>query len=170
MGTLAVAHDYDCSGKTFFEECLLKQDYNEELYASLGFPRFEWISLREDGARHHRKIRVTPSTGNLPSAIKKLVGEGISYVEEGVYDAVAGRFEFRVFPTALGEKADVRGAMWCVSRAGGCVRHARFDAHIHVFGIGGMIEERMLENYKRSFDSAAAFTRGFLQRRGLIGR
>lgn len=169
MAVLTVAHDYDCSAETFFRKCVLSRSYNEELYGSLGFPKFEWIELRDNGARVFRKIRVQPTTGNLPAALQKIVGEGISYIEEGTFDAKAMRFEFRVFPSALGDKADVTGALWCTERPGGVVRHARFDARIKVFGIGSLIEEKMLENYKRSFDAAANFTKGFLAREGLLG-
>ncbi len=167
MAALNVAHDYDCSAETFFRRCVLDRSYNEELYRTLGFPKFEWLELRDEGAKVHRKIRVQPTTGNLPGPIQKIVGEGISYVEEGTYDTEARRFDFRVFPSALGDKADVTGSLWCTDRNGGVVRHARFDARIKVFGIGSLIEEKMLENYKRSFDAAAQFTAGYLERHGL---
>jgi hypothetical protein len=169
MATLTVAHDYDCSASTFFRKCVLSRAYNEELYGSLGFPAFEWLELRESGAKTFRKIRVVPSTGQLPAAVKKLVGEGLSYVEEGTFDADAMRFEFRVFPSALGDKADVTGRLWCTERPAGVVRHASFDSRVKIFGIGSIIEEKMLENYKRSFDAAALFTRGYLERNGLLG-
>jgi len=170
MATLTVAHDYDCSASTFFKKCVLSRSYNEELYASLGFPRFEWLELREGGRRSFRKIRVVPSTGQLPAAVKKLVGEGLSYIEEGTFDEDAMRFEFRVLPSALGDKADVTGRLWCTARpGGGVVRHASFDSRVKVFGVGGIIEEKMLENYQRSFDAAARFTRGYLERNGLLG-
>jgi hypothetical protein len=170
MATLTVAHDYDCSAGTFFRQCVLSQRYNEELYASLGFPKFEWLELRENGSRSFRKIRVVPSTGVLPAPVKKLVGEGLSYVEEGTFDAETMRFEFRVLPSALGDKADVTGRLWCTDRpGGGVVRHASFDSRVRVFGLGGIIEEKMLENYQRSFDAAARFTRSYLERHGLLG-
>ena len=168
MAVLTVAHDYDCSAETFFRKCVLSRAYNEELYRSLGFPKFEWLELKDEGAKVHRKIRVQPTTGNLPAPIQKIVGEGISYVEEGTFDAATLRFDFRVLPSALGDKADVTGSLWCTDRPGGVVRHARFDARIKVFGIGSLIEDKMLENYKRSFDAAAAFTKGYLQREGLL--
>ncbi len=170
MGTLAVSHEYDCTGATLFTSCILNRAYNEELYGSLGFPRFEWLELRDEGTKRHRKIRVAPPTGNLPGTIKKLIGDGLSYVEEGTYDPATTRYEFRVYPSALGEKADVRGAMWCVPRGSGCVRHASFDAHVRVFGIGGMIEERILASYKKAFDVSATFTKAYLQRNGLTGQ
>jgi hypothetical protein len=169
MATLTVAHDYDCSATTFFQECVLSQRYNTELYASLGFPKFDWLELRRTEAQSFRKIRVVPATGQLPSAMQKLVGEGLSYIEEGTFDAAKMEFVFRVFPSALGEKADVTGRLWCTERPGGVVRHATFDARVKVFGIGSVIEEKMLENYKRSFDAAARFTRGYLERNGLLG-
>jgi hypothetical protein len=112
---------------------------------------------------------VQPITGNLPGPIRKLVGESLSYVEEGTFDANTGRFAFRVFPSALGDKADVTGALWCIERTGGVVRHVRCDAHVKVFGIGALIEEKLLENYKRSFEASASFTRGYLEREGLLG-
>ena len=52
---------------------------------------------------------------------------------------------------------------------GGVVRHAFFDSRVKLFGIGSIVEEKMLENYKRSFDAAARFTRGYLERNGLLG-
>ena len=170
MATLNVAHDYDCSAKTFFFDCVLNRAYNEELYKALGFPAFEWLECRDDGAKWFRKIRVMPTTGQLPAVIQKIVGEGLAYIEEGTLDVASLRFDFRVFPTVLADKSDIRGSLWCTERAGGVVRHARFESNIKVFGIGSVIEEKMLENYKRSFDSAATFTRGYLERNGLLGR
>ncbi len=170
MANLSVSHDYDCSANTFFFECMLNRAYNEELYRSLGFPAFEWLELRDNGATRFRKIRVVPSSGQLPAVVQKIVGEGMAYIEEGTFDVATMRFDFRVVPTVLADKADIRGSIWCTARPGGVVRHARFDAQIKVFGIGSIIEEKMLENYKRSFDSAAAFTRGYLERNGLLGR
>jgi Protein of unknown function (DUF2505) len=170
MAKLSVAHDYDCTATTFFRDCILSKTYNDELYAFLGFPRFEWLELREEGQRTFRRTRVAPPTGQLPAPVKKLIGDGLSYIEEGTYDATTMRFEFRVLPSALGEKADVTGRLWCTDRpGGGIVRHAQLDAHVKVFGIGSLLEEKILDGYRRSFEAAAKFTSGFLERNGLRG-
>ena len=170
MATLSVAHNYDCTAQTFFFDVILSQAYNTELYAHLGFPHFSFLGVVQDGTKWHRKIRVTPNTGNVPALVQKIVGDGISYVEEGTLDTTTMRFEFRVLPTVFGDKADIRGSIWCTPREGGVVRHARFDAHIKVFAVGSIIEEKMLENYKRSFDEAAVFTRGYLERNNLLAK
>ena len=170
MATATVAHNYDCSSQTFFFDVLLSEKYNTELYTHLGFQHFAFLGLAQEGENWHRKLRVTPNTGHVPALIKKIVGDGISYVEDGILDIATMRFDFRVLPSVFGDKSDVRGSIWCAPREGGVVRHARFDAHIKVFGVGSLIEEKMIETYKQSFSAAAKFTRGYLERNDLVGR
>lgn len=163
-----IRHDLDCTGEDYWEKAVLVREYNERLYAEvLKFPKFDLLEQRDEGDLVHRKVFIEPPLGGLPGPAKKVIGDKMTYVEEGTYNRKTGRYKFRVTPSTLPDKVKVEGEMWCEPRGEGkCTRHARVQVDVKVFVVGGLIEEKIASDLKDSYTKAVPFTAEWLKSRG----
>jgi len=105
-----------------------------------------------------------PTVGDLPGAIKSLIGDNLGYTEEGTYDKKLRRFRVKVVPSVLADKLSVRGEIWLQPQ--GTDRCKRiFDAQVSVkiFGVGSIIEKRLIADLQLSYNAGAAFTTEYLK-------
>jgi hypothetical protein len=163
-----IRHDLDFSGEDYWEKAVLIPEYNQRLYAEcLKFPRFELKEQREEGNLVHRRILIEPPLGGLPGPAKKVLGDKLSYVEEGTYDRKTLRYTFKVTPSTLSDKVKVEGEMWCEPRGEGkCTRHVRVNVDVKVFMVGSMIEDKIAADMRDSYTKAIPFTADWLKSRG----
>ncbi len=164
-------HDFDCTEETFWK-LFLDDDYNHALFRDyLKFPRWEIVQHEESNKEMRRTVEVEPYVGELPTPIKKVLGESIGYREIGRLDKEAHRYTFRVAPSRLADKLRVEGEQLTESLDGGkrCRRIFIADFEVKVFGVGAMIEKRLATDMQRSYDLSAKFTRRYLEEKGLVG-
>lgn len=169
MATLEVEHTFNCSEATFWDKVFLDPEYNERLFKTeLKFPVCREVSREERGGALHRVVEVVPYVGELPGAIKAVVGEGIGYEERGVLDRNAKIYKVTVVPNKLAEKLSIKVDIWTVADGENkCRRKARADVTVKIFGVGGTIEKRMLSDLERSYQKSADFTNRFIAEKGL---
>ena len=169
MATLEVEHTFNCSEATFWDKVFLDPEYNERLFKTeLKFPVCREVSREERGGALHRVVEVVPYVGELPGAIKAVVGEGIGYEERGVLDRNAKTYKVTVVPNKLAEKLSIKVDIWTVADGENkCRRKARADVTVKIFGVGGTIEKRMLSDLERSYQKSADFTNRFIAEKGL---
>jgi hypothetical protein len=169
MATLEVEHTFNCSEATFWDRIFLDPEYNERLFkGELKFPVWREVSKEERGGELHRVLEVVPYVGELPAALKAVVGEGIGYQERGVLSRDAKTYKVEVVPNRLAEKITVKVEM--STRPDGdnrCRRKARAEAIVKIFGVGGAIEKRLLGDLERSYQKSADFTNRFITEKGL---
>jgi hypothetical protein len=169
MATLEVEHAFNCSEATFWDRIFLDPEYNERLFKTeLKFPVWREVSREERGGALHRIVEVVPYVGELPGALKAVVGEGIGYEERGVLERAANRYRVEVIPNKLAEKISVKVDM--TTRSDGdnrCRRKARAEATVKIFGVGSTIEKRLLADLERSYQKSADFTNRFIAEKGL---
>lgn len=155
-----IEHIYDCSADLFWNQIFLDDEYNRKLFLDeLHFSVWRVLRSEEQGDRVHRTIEATPPLGDLPAALKRLLGEGLGYEEHGVLDRPRQRYELEVKPRSLAGKVSIQGALTAEPISDSSCRRvyvARVDAR--VFGVGGMIEQRLLDDIEKSYDKAAKFT------------
>jgi hypothetical protein len=169
MATLEVEHVFNCSEATYWDRIFLDPEYNERLFKTeLKFPVWREISREERAGALHRVIEVVPYVGELPGALKAVIGDGIGYEERGVLDRNAKTYKVVVVPNKLADKLSIKVDLWTVADGETrCRRKARADANVKIFGVGGTIEKRMLSDLERSYQKSADFTNRFIAEKGL---
>jgi hypothetical protein len=169
MATLQVEHTFNCSEDTFWDRIFLDTEYNERLFkGELKFPVWREVSREERGGALHRVLEVVPYVGELPAALKAVVGEGIGYEERGVLSRAAKTYKVEVVPNRMAEKISVKVEMSTTPEGDNrCRRKARAEATVKIFGVGGTIEKRLLSDLERSYQKSADFTNRFIAEKGL---
>lgn len=162
-----IEHTYACSPEVFWNQIFLDDEYNRKLFVEeLHFDSWKVVRSEERGSEIHRVIEATPPLGELPGALKRLLSDGLGYEERGVVDRVAQRYRLEVIPKSLASKLTITGDL--STKALGersCLRTyvARVDAR--VLGLGGLIEQRVLDDVEKSYVKAAVFTNRWIAER-----
>jgi len=169
MAAVNIQHTFNCSEDTFWDRIFFDESFNQHLYKEvLGFSVYKVKSLDDKGDEIQRVIEVSPKIGDLPGPIKKVVGENVSYAEEGIYDKKSRRYRLQIKPNALADKLSIKGELFTEpSGPSKCKRIFKADVTCKVFGIGGMIEKRIVADIEKSYDFGAKFTNEYIAEKGL---
>jgi hypothetical protein len=148
-----IEHEFHCSEEVFLG-LFLKEAYNKALFEGhLKFPMWRVSSEEETPERITRTIEVEPFVADLPAAIQKVVGNNLRYREEAYYDKIL-----------------VSGVQLTESLGPGrCKRIFLADVEVKIFGVGGLIEKRIVQDLIKSYDIGKHFTDNYLIEHGLAG-
>lgn len=164
-----IEHEFDCSEQTFWK-IFLDDRYNQELFAGhLKFPRWEVTKSVDSEKELERVVSVEPYVGDLPPAIKKVLGESIAYKEAGRLDKERQRYFVKVVPGRMGDKFLVEGEQFTEPLEDGkrCKRVFLAKIEVKIFGLAGIIEKRIAADLTRSYDIGAKFTNRYIHDNGL---
>ncbi len=166
MAETTIRDEFDCTADTYWDKCHFNADFNRELYLeTLKFPGWKMLEQKTDGPRRTRRVRIDPPVTGLPGPVKKLVGDSISYVEEGTHDQATGRYAFKITPSTLPDKTNITGEVWCEKLDGDRIaRICKIRVEVKVFAVGGLIEEKVMTDLKASYAKAAPFTNGYVKK------
>ena len=169
MAEIRVEHVFKCSEETFWTKVFFDDEYNRRLFKEvLKFPVWRVSKSEERGDEVLRTIEASPPIGDLPGALKAAVGDNAGYEERGVFDKEARRYRVQVIPNRMSDKISVNVEMWTESLGEGqCKRFARATATAKIFGVGGILEKKLLSDLERSYEKSAAFTNTFVSEKGL---
>lgn len=165
-------HQYHVGPDTFWREVFFDPAFNERLYREA--LQFESVKILEENVeadgRRTRRMAVTPRL-DLPAPIKKVLGDSVSYVEEGRYDLARPSWIVRVIPSKLADKANVTSEMWLERTGPGqSDRVAEFNIDVNMFMIGGLFEKTLEKTMRDSYQKATDFTNAWLHEKGLAGK
>jgi hypothetical protein len=162
-----IEHTYDCSAEVFWNQLFLDDEYNRRLFLDeLHFSTWRVLKQEERTNEVHRTIEATPPLGDLPSPLKRLLSEGLGYEERGVFDRKAQRYTLEVTPRSLASKLTIRGELTTVPISDrSCRRIYVARAEARVLGVGGMIEQRLLDDIEKSYNKSAVFTNRWIAER-----
>ena len=169
MAEMRVEHVFNCSEDTFWGKVFFNDEYNERLFKGiLKFPTWRVIRSQDGENATERVIEASPPIGDLPGPLKAVIGDNAGYEEHGVFDKKTRRYKVRVIPNRLGEKISVNVEMWLEPAGEGkCRRIAKASATAKIFGVGGMLEKKLLSDLERSYEKSASFTNTFVAEKGL---
>ncbi|HEY2410469.1 MAG TPA: DUF2505 family protein [Polyangiaceae bacterium] len=169
MAEIRVEHVFNCSEDTFWGKVFFDEEYNRRLFKDvLKFPTWRVLKSNDSESAVERVIEASPPIGDLPGALKAVVGENVGYEEHGHYDKKTRRYKVRVVPNRLSDKISVNVEMWLEPAGDGkCRRIAKASATAKIFGVGGMLEKKMLSDLERSYEKSASFTNTFVAEKGL---
>jgi len=123
------------------------------------------LKLEKTDTRIVRHVRIEPAR-EIPGPIAKLIGNAkIAYVEEIDYDVTKRAARWRTVPNIAADKIETAGTFEFLAAGTGTNRIVRGDITVKVFGLGGVIEKFIVEDVKKSYEKAAAFTRDWIAKR-----
>lgn len=131
---------------------------------------FRIIEDRFDEAGHrHRRVEVW-SKVEMPSLVKKFVGDG-SYTEIGRWDCNLKRYSAECIPKVNGEKFRTRYEVITHPHGGGygsgqqCEREIVTENVVKMLGVRGMIEKMLEKAQRESHDQSASFINEWIRTR-----
>ncbi|HSC86936.1 MAG TPA: DUF2505 family protein [Polyangiaceae bacterium] len=163
-----IEHVIECSEEKFWE-LFLDEKYNQALFQGyLKFPLWKVASVVDGEKEMKRVVEVEPYVADLPTAIKKVIGDNIRYKEDGVLDKEKRRYNVTVVPVRLADKLFVRGVQTTEPAPGGFTKRIfTADIDVKIFGVGGLIEKRVAADLTRSYDLGAKFTNRYIKENGI---
>ena len=166
MTDVRIEHTFDCDEQTFWDKIFFSEPFNRDMYLKhLQFKQWEVSDCRETDTTIYRTVIVTPKVGDLPGAIKSLVGDNLGYREEGSFDKKSRRYSVNVVPTVLADKLSVRGDTWLQALGDSrCKRIFEAQVSVKMFGVGAIIEKKIIADLQLSYNAGAAFTSDYLKK------
>ncbi|HLV67022.1 MAG TPA: DUF2505 family protein [Polyangiaceae bacterium] len=169
MPDFRVEHRFDCSEDTYWGRLFFDEEYNRRLFLEyLKFSVFRETKRDERDGKVHRVVEAAPPVGDLPGPLKAVVGEGIGYEERGVFDPSRKTYTVEVVPNRLADKIHVK--LELSTRPDGpdhCIRVAQGSVSAKIFGVGGLLEKRLIADLEKSYSKSAVFTNRFVAEKGL---
>ena len=168
MPEITLRHEIECSEDTYWEKCFFDEEYNRRLFLDvLKFPGFTLLEQKNDPGTKTKKCKIDPPLTGIPAAAKKVIGDRLSYVEEGTLDTKSHRYQFKVIPSTMADKTSVVGELHTEKLGENRVaRVAKIKVEVKVFMLGGMVEEKIIGDLRNSYEVAAAFTNDFVKEKG----
>lgn len=157
--SLAIRQLLDCPEPEFWTRIFGSEDFNRYLYDGLGF---EYELLEWDRETGLRRAKIWPSQ-QMPKAVARVLGDRFSYVEEGTFDAVARRYDFRVITSAVTDRIRVQGTVTVepVSEHQ-CERRVTLEIGANVLGLGRLIESYFVATTREQYAKNAALVNEYL--------
>jgi hypothetical protein len=162
-----IEHVYNCSAEVFWNQIFLDDEYNRTLYLDqLHFSSWRVLRSDESGGQVNRVIECVPAMRDLPVVVTKLLSDGLGYEEHGVFDRQNQRYRMEAKPRSLANKLSISGELSTQPiSARSCKRIYVARAEARVLGVGGMIEQLLLDNIEKSYNKAAVFTNRWIAER-----
>lgn len=169
MPSVTLRHEIETDEDTYWAKIVFDEAFNKKMYEGhLKIPSWKLLEMKDDDAKITRRVQVEPDAGNLPGPVKKVIGDRLSYVEEGTFDKKTKRYSFKVRPSALPDKTKISGEMW-VEKLGDkkIARVCQMSVEVKVMLVGGMVEDRILSDLRRSYDEGTTYTNAYIKENGL---
>lgn len=162
-------HPMECDTDTYWK-CVFDEEYNTRLYMDqLHFRECTLLEQKDEGDRIRRRVRLNPAPADLPGPLQKVLGD-LSWVEEGTFDKKTKRYAFVITPASKPERTHISGEVWCepIGDLGDkkVNRCARLKVEVKIMLVGGLVENRVFDDTRKSYETAARFTTEFVREKG----
>ena len=156
---------YSVSSSTFWQQVFFDEAYTQSLMLDgLGHQSVEVRSL-ETGANGvtKRQLKVQPSF-KMPSPVKRLLGDGFFYIEDGVYDPANPAFISRITVPTAPSIIEINTTLSFVDRGNeGADRHVSLRVTSSKFGLARLIESSSKGILTQQYKDAELFTQRWLK-------
>lgn len=164
MKRFTIVHEFACSPERFWR-LFFEPAFNAALYReALSVADYAVTSSRETEAEIHRAITGRPQL-RLPAAAQKIVGDRLTFSEDGRFDRRARVWRASFTTSTFGDK--VRNVTTIRTEPAGPAalrRVGEVEIEAKIFGVGGLVESSMESSMRESWDAAARFTAEWLAR------
>lgn len=160
---------FDCSIDTYWDKIFFDDAFNHRLFRdTLQFSEWTATVTEDNDAVLKRTVVVQPPVGEVPAAVKKVLGDNFGYKEHGTFDRKTKRYHVDIETNMAKEKTRVHGDIWLEPAGEGkCRRLGKFQVEVKIMMVGGIIEDRIINDMKRDFGRGADFTNQWIRERGL---
>jgi Protein of unknown function (DUF2505) len=160
MAEARIVNELECSESMFWDRLFFDGEFNRRLFLEeLKF--VGWRVLRQadvGGDVVERELEVMPPVGDLPSPLRAVIGEGLSYREVGRFDKNRRRYTVKAISPKLGDRLLVEGELYTEATSERtCRRIFAVRVVAKIFGVGGMVESRVVADLERSYAASARF-------------
>jgi hypothetical protein len=170
MASVTYKHELPCDAETYFEKCVFSEEFNKRLHVDvLKFPGFKLLDQKTEGDVWRRRAQIDPPTTGVPGPLKKVIGDKLSYVEEGEYDRKTKIYKFKIISSTLPDKTKISGELRCEPSGAGekpCTRISRIDVEVKVFVVGSLAEDKIMSDMKQAYDAGGKFVSEFVKEKG----
>lgn len=164
MKQIEIRHEHPCSVERFWQ-LFFDEELQVHLYREvLEFRAREVRSKEESADQIRRTLHLVPKPPqNVPSALRKFMGDGIEYEERGVFDQKTRTQRLEIVPNRLTDRISIRGTIWVEPHGDGCRRILEMSIDVKMPMLGGRIEQRIADDVNDSYAKAAVFYNQQLQ-------
>lgn len=156
------SHDFDIDPEGFWK-MFFSESYETELFRRLKMRTFNVLERREEGSSLWRKVKLEPD-GDVPSWASSVVRD-TGYTEHDHLHRDRSVMDVTIEPAMMKERFHMSGIFKVTPLGPGrCRREFSGELRISVPLLGGKIEKFMVDKMREGYDTAAAFTREWLQR------
>jgi Protein of unknown function (DUF2505) len=170
MATRRIEQFFECSVGTFWKS-FFDLEYNRKLFIErLRFETWQQLSHTPTADGFRRVVQVVPRVGDVPAAIKGLMKNGAGYREEGEFIESQSLYRLRAVPNSLPDRVHITGEMR-VEPAGEnrCKRSYLAVVEAKVMLVGGLLENRILDDTEKGYQRAEEVTARWLEETGTRG-
>ena len=159
---------FDVSVETYWRELCLSLEYQERLYCdALGCNRMEVLDHAGDfESGMKRRLRFTKPI-DAPAAVTKLFGKAVTIEEHSEYDAKQQRWSYRMVPSVMGDRIDIRGTVSLDHKQGVLEQVSKNSVSCRMFGLGSIVEHFVAKATQEGNADKADFTRKYIAEKGL---
>lgn len=160
---------FDVSVETYWRELCLSLEYQERLYCeALGCNRMEVLDHAGDfESGMKRRLRFTKPI-DAPAAVTKLFGSAVTIEEHSEFDARQQRWSYRMVPSVMGDRIDIRGSVSLAKSQNGSVEQVSSNSvTCRMFGLGSIVEHFVAKSTQEGNTDKANFTRRYIAEKNL---
>lgn len=164
---VTVQHIFDIDPSAYWGELFFDPGYQCSLHMEgLGCPMARIEELVEEASGEIRqRIRIEPNVP-LPGPLRQVLGDRVTYVEDGVFDPVEELYSFAIIPSTLRDRCTILGRLWIKPLPDDRVeRFCTLSVQVNVRGFGKILEKFIAKSYKSNIDTAAEYTTRYLAER-----
>jgi Protein of unknown function (DUF2505) len=161
-------HIFEIDAESFWPKVFFNPDYNRRLYdEALKYKRWELLEQREESGGAIVRRAIMEPNFDAPTLLKKAIGDGVAYTEEGRFDPATKRWRYSITPNRMADKFMTRGEYWVESRGEKKIeRICTVDLEAKIFGIGGALESYIEKQTREAYETTCRFTNQFIRDSG----
>ncbi len=162
-------HTLECSEDVFWDRVFLDEAYNRTLFVeNLKFTSWREAKRETKDGLLHRVVEAVPPIGEVPAALKAVIGQGAGYEERGVLDRAKKSYRIEVVPNRMADKIEVRLELTTLAVADNrCRRLVRGTISAKIFAVGGLLERKLVSDLEKSYAKSVDITNRFVRENGL---
>jgi hypothetical protein len=161
---ISARQHFDVSVDTYWNKLCFDLAYQRRLYCeALGC--IDMVVLTNEGDYERgikRKLRFTKPI-DAPAAITKIFGGHVTIEEHSEWDARERTWSYRMVPSIMGDRIEIRGRVQAVPHEGGVEQQSHNTVTCRLFGLGAVIEPFVIRSTKEGNADKAAFTQRYIR-------
>lgn len=157
MSRFTVTHTIDCSSEQYWQMFLDSSLCARMYLGPLGYTIYAPVRELENGTQISRVV-ILERPSPLPANGAKLLGAPLRYIEQGIYDGLAGFYSFRLIPATSPDAMQLYGVVLLEpSGQGRICRVLELTIESTSLEVDGLLEASLAQFFRRECDRSAAF-------------